>query len=302
MACLRPISIINKRYQSTVNNPFPTPAVDDRDFRILVPCGKCFACRRRRQTDWRFRMLQEFKYSDNRKFHFVTLTFSDKSLKKLTDGLTDFDINDVVTRSIRLFLERYRKIYKVSLRHLFVTEKGEKTGRIHLHGIIIGCKCGSYSDSRFKVDIPAFRKIWSYGHVFFGWCTERSISYIIKYMTKDTSDYKPLLLVSPGLGKAYVPNHQLWHHSTPDKIWYCVTSSGHMIAIPRYYALKIFDDVDREIRKLTLWEDPPPMMFRGHLYDDPIEYEHAISSFYQRTLDLKLSLPILRKSNSLSYV
>lgn len=287
MACLSPISIKNPRYlPSKVNNFDPPKCVDDRDLIIFVPCGKCLGCRRRKQTDWRFRMLNEFKYSDDRRFHFVTLTFSDESLKKLCDEFPDLDINGRVTIAVRRFLERYRKKYRKSLRHLLVTELGENTGRIHLHGIFVGCLCGSFSGSRFNVDIKAFQKIWSYGHVWFGWCSEASISYILKYIMKSTDDYKPLLLVSPGLGKKYCEKHQLFHHSTPDKVWYCVTSSGHKIAMPRYYVNHIFSDDDREYHKLMLWEVPPPLVFRGVTYHDQLLYERAVNSYYKRTLSV----------------
>lgn len=301
MACLDPMTIVNPRYRPNKTNGGNPPVCEDpRLFRIQVPCGRCVECRRRRASDWRYRLLQEYKYANPRRFHFVTLTFSPESLSELRELVDCYDDdNVVVTRAVRLFLERYRRRYGKSLRHLFVTELGGKDGRIHVHGIVIDCKCGFWKRGRYYADIDTFSDVWSYGHVWFGWCNERSISYILKYIMKNDPlhpEFKPLLLVSPGIGRSYVEQPAIvsWHHSTPSGIYYCVTSSGHKVAMPRYYRLKLFSEAELLARQLAFLDDPPPLTFRGKRFDNPADYKAFVLNYYARSVEIGTSL---RKNN-----
>lgn len=295
MACINPLKIKNPRYlPNKTNGGNPPFCTDPRDKSITVPCGRCVECRRRRATDWRFRMHQEYRYHDTKRFHFVSFTFSEESLAELRELVDEYeDDNIVVKRAVRLFLERYRKKYKVSLKHLFITELGENGGRIHLHGVIIDCKCGVWKRGKYYADIPTLSSLWSYGHIWVGWCTDASISYILKYIMKqdpEHPDFRALLLVSPGLGKAYCSDANIrLHHSVPGYIWYCRTSSGHKIGMPRYYRLKIFTDDEREARKVDLWENPPPLVYRGREFTDPWEYKAFIESRHRESLRLGTS-------------
>ena len=64
---------------------------------LLVPCGKCLACRIAKRTEWAMRMLHEL--SDYEDAVFVTLTYdedhipSNHSLKKVTykNGLNVYE-------------------------------------------------------------------------------------------------------------------------------------------------------------------------------------------------------------------
>ena len=59
---------------------------------------------------------------------------------------------------------------KKSIRHWFITELGENTGRIHLHGIIWT-----------ELTEEQFEKEWGYGWIFFGHeVNERTVNYIVK--------------------------------------------------------------------------------------------------------------------------
>ena len=70
-------------------------------------------------------------------------------------------------------LERIRKKTKKSIRHWFITELGEITGRIHLHGICWG-------------NPDLVKENWKYGFVFQGnMCNEKTVNYVVKYMLKE---------------------------------------------------------------------------------------------------------------------
>lgn len=311
MPCTDPLHIKNPKYQPNKSNGgFPPPCPDPRLYSLRVPCGRCFACRKRRATDWRFRLHQEFFRSKSKRFHFVTFTFSDSALSDIRNGYyskkgvwidgigSDATDNEVATVAVRRFLERYRKAYGVSLRHFLITELGEENERIHLHGIIIDCKCGYWKRNKFYADYKKLGNLWNYGYIWLGWCNEKSISYITKYITKTNSNdsatgFFPITLVSPGFGKEYVTSYTIRYHNTGSSystpVWYVTTSSGHKIAIPRYLRLKLFDPDTLFQRQLDLLDDPPPLIFKGVTYSDPISYHRAIYCEHMRTIALRTS-------------
>ena len=100
--------------------------------------GRCMECLKQKARDWNVRLLEDLKVHINGVF--VTLTFNDDSYNKLSKlVIDDGDIfeNNLATLAVRLFLERWRKKYKKSVRHWLITELGHSgTERIHVHGII----------------------------------------------------------------------------------------------------------------------------------------------------------------------
>lgn len=298
---------INPRWlPSKKNGGIPEVCPDPRLYRVTFDCGKCSECRRKRASHWRFRLLAEYKANPN-KFHFVTFTFSPEQLDLLRSELIHepsgyISDNDVARLAVRRFLERYRKEYGVSLRHFFVTELGGENGRIHLHGLIVGCQAGYWYRNRYKVDIPKLTSLWKYGFIFVGWCTDASISYVVKYITKQDPyhlDFRPILLVSPGFGKCYVTKSVIaYHHSIPAGIFYLVTSTGHKISMPPYYKNKIFTSEELDAHQLRLVNDPPPLLYRGVLYASRALLDAALSQAYRYSLSIKTSdsgkrIPIL---------
>lgn len=303
MACLNPQYRKNPKYlpnKKNGGNP-PIPS-DPRLLCLKYDCGKCYECRRARATMWRYRLLQEYKFSSTKRFHFVTFTFSDESLSALRSEFSGEDDNFIAKKAVRRFLERYRKKYGVSLRHFLVTELGGKNGRIHLHGIVMDCKAGRYRGSRYIIDMDLFHSIWQYGFCFFGWCNERSISYVTKYIMKQDpyhTDFKPILLLSPGIGSAYVNDSSIrFHKQVPEGVWYCITSTGHKISMPRYYREKIFSDSEREAHHIDLLNNPPPFVFRGRTFSDFWTYHRAVYAYYDYTLNIGVSyFPAVPRNN-----
>ena len=152
--CLYPRLILNPKYKANKKNrgiipPMPLGPDGKPDLRVKyvpVGCGDCMECRKQKARNWRVRLLEDIKHNKNGKF--ITLTFSNQSIKELwtiinestknTTEIKGYEMDNMIaTLATRRFLERWRKKYGRSLRHWMITEIGHKgTENIHLHGII----------------------------------------------------------------------------------------------------------------------------------------------------------------------
>ena len=153
--CLYPKLITNKKYTANKKNGGVIPPLNDiRAKMVPVGCGKCMECKKQKAREWKVRLSEEIKV--NKKGLFVTLKFTDESLKELSDGIdsiTGYDLDNEICRlGIRRFLERWRKKTKRSVRHWLVNEiGGNSTERVHIHGIV------------FTTDRDLLVSKWSYG-------------------------------------------------------------------------------------------------------------------------------------------
>lgn len=248
--CLYPKIIQNKKYVPNKKNGGIVPAVyDKRVLAVPIGCGICMECKKKKAREWSIRLQEEIKTNKNGKF--VTLTFSNESIKELTNeikGLEGYNLdNEIATKATRRFLERWRKKYKKSLKHWFVTELGkEGTENIHIHGIVW--------TNETKETIS---EIWKYGYTRIfdktngGWVNEQTINYIVKYANKVDEkhpNYNQKILTSPGIGKNYTNTHNSTLNKfaiTNTKETY-TTRQGHKISLPIYYRNKIYNEEERE--------------------------------------------------------
>ena len=143
-------------------------------------------------------MNEEIKHDRTGKF--ITLTFSNEELDKLIQETGIQESNAVATIAVRRFLERWRKKYKKSVKHFLITELGHNgTERIHLHGIL-------FTNEKTETIL----EIWKYGMIWIGqYINEKTINYIMKYITKvdeDHKGFKAVILTSAGIGKQYTEN------------------------------------------------------------------------------------------------
>lgn len=240
--CLYPKLIKNPKYKPNKKNGGNVPVCDD-DRKLYVPvgCGVCIECCKKKAREWQVRLNEELK--ENKNAHFITLTFSEEELSKLCTEMQIEESNAVATKAVRRWLERYRKKNKKSFKHWLITELGHVgTERIHLHGIVWG-------------DIEEIKKYWNYGNVGVGqYCNERTISYIIKYVTKIDNDhkgYKPIILSSAGIGRCYIEKayslkNSYKKNNTNENYR---LPNGQKIALPIYYRNYIYSEVERE----NLW-------------------------------------------------
>ncbi|AXH74755.1 MAG: putative replication initiation protein [Microviridae sp.] len=238
--CLYPKLIKNPKYK---NNP---EAIRDlRTGFVPIACNNCKECYKKKATQWRIRLNEEIKNKDNGRGYFVTLTLSTESLqeieKELPPEITGYNKdNGIVTYAVRHFLERWRKKFKKSLRHWFITELGHgETEHIHIHGLIWT-----------KENFEEVRNIWKYGFVYprkyqisKNYVNAKTINYIIKYCTKlDTKHkyYKPIILTSNGIGaNAKISDYE----KNKDKYR---NPQGYEMAMPMYYRNKIYTEEERE--------------------------------------------------------
>lgn len=278
--CLYPSLMLNRKYTKTKKNGGIIPPIEDpRTKYVPIGCQLCMECRKQKAREWQVRLHEHIKTNTNGKF--ITLTFSNESIKKLCDyektftdpktgeiykaklnTLKGYELdNEISTVAMRLFLERWRKKYKKSLTHWVVTELGHKgTENVHMHGIV-------FTD----INIEDLRSIWGYGFVWAGYIkngrlenyvNERTVNYIIKYISKVDilhKTYKSKVLTSPGIGRNYIntPNckNNAYKGSGTDETYR--TRQGYRLSLPIYYRNKIYSERERErlwIQKLDKQE------------------------------------------------
>lgn len=265
--CLYPTLIRNRKYlPNKKNGRNPPPVPDERVKYVAVGCQQCIECRKQKARGWQVRLLEDLKEHKNGKF--ITLTFSNEAIKQLKEVIEHKGIdketgeaseqtldgyeldNEIATVGTRLFLERWRKKYKRSLRHWLVTEIGHNgTENIHLHGIV-------WTDKQLK----EVERIWTYGYVWKGkkengkvvnYVNGKTVNYIVKYIHKVEEihkTFKSKVLTSPGIGGNYinkVDSKNNKYNGIKTNTTY-KTSTGHKIAMPVYWRNKIYSEKERE--------------------------------------------------------
>ena len=234
----------NKKYTGNKKNGGNVPVLHDkRVSAVSVGCQKCIECRKQKARGWTVRLQEEVRENKNGKY--VTLTFSNDSLKELikeidTDGYERE--NDIATLAVRRFLERWRKKYKVSVRHWLITELGGgRYEHLHIHGII------------FTDEVEDIKKIWGYGFVYIGrYVNNKTINYIAKYVNKVDElhkEYMPKVLASKGIGSAYIKRMDAkgnrYKEEGETRETY-VTREGTELALPTYYRNLLYNEEEKE--------------------------------------------------------
>lgn len=245
--CLFTRYMKNPRYKANGKNGGIIPAVSDiRVLWVPIECGECIECKTGKARDWRTRLTEDIKTYTNAKF--LTLTFSTEKYKEHADWcstLEGYDLdNRICTRAMHYFRERWRKEFKKSPRHWFVTEIGGKYyENVHLHGFI-------WTNENWKT----IEKKWDNGFIWKGgYVNIRTINYIVKYIFKideKHKTYKPIILNSPGIGgdytkkksgdwkkNKYIPGNTNETYRT---------NTGHKVSLPIYWRNKIYSDDERE--------------------------------------------------------
>lgn len=256
--CLYPKLITNKKYVKTKKNGGIIPPITDpRVTKVPIGCSKCIECRKQKSNEWKTRLSFDIKKNTNGKF--VTLTFSNESIRDLANEYPKLDgynlDNQIATLALRRFLERYRKKYKRSIRHWMVTELGHNgTENIHLHGIL-------WTDNHGD----EIEKIWSYGFIWRGYTYEQkingwsnksyvngaTINYITKYITKQDEKHKHYMskiLTSAGIGDGYQNTHnaKLNKYTGSETEDTYKHGNGTKGSLPIYFRNKLYTEEERE--------------------------------------------------------
>lgn len=257
--CLYTKFIDNPKYKpNEKNGGQPPPVLDNRTNVVPIPCGKCIECIKQKGRDWQVRLLEDIKHMKNA--YFITLTFSDQSIAKLSEKteITGYPLdNYIATRATRLFLERWRKTHKKSLRHWLITELGhQNTENIHMHGLL-------WFEN--KDDILKLDQHWQYGYTWKGipiyeknkiigyqnYVNDRTIGYITKYVTKRDhlhQYYNPIILCTAGIGKQYMLGTNCYRNrfklENTNETY--KTDTGYEIILPKYYKRHLYTDSQLE--------------------------------------------------------
>ena len=264
MACLIDPVIVNRKYVKIASeNDEPVDNYSNReDFYVHVPCRRCINCVNSYMTYWRNRLIYEYEYMSSEaraNSYFVTLTFRDDVLSLWDKSC----FNEALSVVKRRFIDRIRKKVGSSPRHWFVTEFGERYGRLHLHGIFFDC----------NFDINFLEDYWGHGFVDFQPLNENAIKYCTSYITKGNDEvivppHKiQRVFCSPGIGKAYCddPTNLIYHHPRPGILNPILQNSSNFLqAMPRYFKQKIFTDDEREDMTLQYFNE-----FSGDVIPDP---------------------------------
>lgn len=293
--CLFPRFIKNKRYQGysakrpSKGTATAVPCDDYRKLYVPIGCGECYECRKQKAQAWKVRLNEEIKVQ--KYAYFVTLTFSNEDLKKIMNETGQSECNGIATLAVRRFLERWRKKNKKSVKHWLITELGhENTERIHLHGIL-------FTD--YPINNNYLQDLWKYGNTDIGeYCNERTINYIVKYVTKiDTNHkhYKAVILCSAGLGENFV--HTLAAKNTyrykPQKsAEFYTLPNGNKVALPIYYRNKLYTQEERD----KLWTE---RLDRNEIYVNGIKVRLRTDEDYKYYYNLLEEQQ--RQNNALGY-
>lgn len=256
MICTNPTVI----YQPDPNwdgNPLHGPNVP-----VLVPCGKCLACRINRRREWTARLLNEEVYSSSS--NFITLTYDEAHLPFDENGNMCVD-----KRDCQLFLKRLRKKYGKGIRYFLNSEYGPESGRPHYHAIIFNLPDDIYNEAHRIVRYEngrktvsywseVFTEVWGNGSAEFAPANKERCGYCAKYFV-DRKQVDEILVPNfslmsrggrgsnnlGGIGSRYAEDikekvRSLQSHSMLSP------NSGKYVALPRMYRNRIYSEEERQ--------------------------------------------------------
>lgn len=223
---------------------------------------------KKKARDWKIRLTEEIR-TDTKSAEFITLTFSNESIKELTDAIHKVEPelegyaldNAIAILAQKKFSNRWKKKRGTRIKHWLVTELGHNgTENIHLHGIVWNdIKTEKREKQNHKIRAEFIRDIketWKYGFVYIGdYVNEQTVNYITKYVLKideDHKEYKPTILASSGHGKTIGSGYLKRWDSTRNKYKEGNTNEaysnrqGYQMGLPIYYRNKIYSEEERE--------------------------------------------------------
>lgn len=253
--------------------------------RIEVPCGRCPACRRRKQNEWAFRIMEESNYS---KFSaFITLTSDDDHL-----FYSDSGIPTLSSDRIHKFTKDLR--YRYNYRYFLCGEYGDKFDRPHYHMIFF-----SNDDVSVEKLTEDLLKVWPDGHVKVQYpLTPGRAKYCAKYSMKQVGyDYRdvtpPFSRMSrrPGIGKQFLDNINI-PLLRKLNTWCVHDSQGTPYSLPRYYSDRIYSKDEKDLHALEVEH------INALRYDIVPEGDNYFrNDYYQRISTEKRFIKLLKKEN-----
>lgn len=208
---------------------------------IIVPCGKCPECRRRRIAGWTHRLLQEDKKAISA--FFLTLTYDVDHVPITKNKFLTLKKHD-----LQCFIKRLRKMQKTKIIYFACGEYGGQKKRPHYHMILFNLEKDQYAVEAWTLDKKLI------GELKFGTVTGSSIAYTLKYMDKPSvvpqfkndDREKEFQVMSKGIGASYISEKSInWHNA--DKLnRMFVPISDYKVSMPRYYKEKLYHTTVRK--------------------------------------------------------
>lgn len=229
---------------------------------MSFPCGRCVYCKKRRASSWSFRLQHHMR--KNPLASFVTLTYNTDhvpitekrrmSLDK--DHIKNFfkRLRQIQERKDKALFDRgiITKYYGKKISYYLAGEYGSKYSRPHYHIILFNCAPESV--------IRAWRDPKShapFGSLYFGTVAPASISYTLKYISKDAKvpQYKgddrvpEFQRMSKGIGLGYITSNRIkWHlNDLFGRSYGQLLDSDIKVALPRYYKDRIYTALERQM-------------------------------------------------------
>lgn len=221
---------------------------------LVLPCGKCPPCQKKRVNQWSFRLEKELIRSNTA--YFVTLTYNQEYLEE--NCITDNGYMTLRKKHLQNYFKRLRHGQKKdtridtgnkhdivrSIRYYACGEYGSKRRRPHYHIIL------------FNGNVQSIRDAWSIngipiGDVHIGEVNGKTIRYTLKYINKGGNGLpyyhekcdseKEFAVMSRGLGDNYLTESvKKYYRDNLDKN-YLSSPDGYKVTVPRYYQRKIHD-------------------------------------------------------------
>lgn len=252
----------------------PNLTYDDIAYRkdcMLIPCGKCLACRLRMRQDWQTRMELEATEWDKSEIWFITFTYNEKNVPGMIRNTGEIKrgighswkpgteapqtVSILLMEDIVNFNKKLRRRQETAkndywgkdLRYFYAGEYGEQTGRPHYHGIYYGLSIPDLKKEHGRNPYwrsESLEKLWKYGNVIIAPAEPQTYGYVAGYVTKkmytqDNKKYQELGLQPPQAGQSRNPGLGMaWFEKHKEELWTSekiYLSGGKIAPIPRYF-------------------------------------------------------------------
>lgn len=226
---------------------------------ISLPCGQCLGCRLDRSRAWGVRIMHEAQLAGPGRSHFVTLSLSDESLRRLEADDPARPVNSLWKPDVQRFMKRLRNRVGDGVKSFTGAEYGESTQRPHYHPCLMHLDLPDLVPwSRSGTGNVLYRsqlleEAWPFGHVWVGTLTQQSAEYAARYAVKKANGAlasEAYRRVDPETGEEHqvVPEFALMSKGL-GKGWFerfagdCesgfVIQNGRKVPVPRYYRARL---------------------------------------------------------------
>lgn len=213
---------------------------------VAVPCGKCVACRRRKQNEWAFRCMVEAKHSKSS--YFIGLSYDDDHLPASLSGQPTL-VKEHLQKHIKSLRDDLGEI-----KFFGCGEYGDTFGRPHYHYLLF-----LKEDHDLTKVEQSIKKRWPNGFVDIQeGVTPANARYCCKYALKQVGfDYgdslTPFALMSrrPGIGNDF-PKDVSFKEIRRRNQWIVHDPQGSPVSMPRRYREAIYTENERLERSYLL--------------------------------------------------